>query len=88
MNAWDRVIASPHSIGARVELMNEWSKSGNPQARLLDLQLQRHRGLGPDTWDRVPREIKRLLREHGNEWAKPVSALLTGFSYELGLIAA
>lgn len=46
-----------------------------------------HRGLGPDAWPGVPREIRRLLRDHGDEWAASLRPRVISYSFELGLVA-
>ncbi|MGE0398348.1 MAG: hypothetical protein AB7T06_16710 [Kofleriaceae bacterium] len=82
------MIANPHSVAARVSLLDEWAQQANPQAALLELQLYEHRGLSIDDWDRVPDEIERLIREKGDGWAEPLRSYVKGFRYELGLVAS
>lgn len=86
MTALAEVLASPHSVAARARLLEEWKLSAHPQARLLELQLMEHRGLGFESRYRVPDEIRRILRTIEVDW-KSRRPYVKGCTYELGLVA-
>jgi hypothetical protein len=87
VSAFDDVIARPRSIAARRELAREWRANGDPRAELIERQLKEHDGLGMLSRETVPGEIRKLVKEHGRQWAGKIADIANGYSYELGVIA-
>jgi hypothetical protein len=82
-----KVLAYPRAVQARRELARYWRDHGDPRAELIERQLREHDGLGMLSWETVPREIKRLIREHGREWAGKIADLTNDYGFGLGLVA-
>lgn len=91
MTAFDRVMAQPASLAARYALLEEWKASGNPQAVLLEKQLEYRQYAGIER--RAPRaqqldlEIERLTLAKGRAWAGRVAELVKGYKFYRGLVA-
>ena len=91
MNAFDRVMAQPASLAARYALLEEWKASNNPQAELLEKQLEYRQFTGSNTRSgqatKLAVEIDELIKEHRRTWAGRVADLVTSYRFHRGLVA-